>query len=62
LDDGKYYLFGYYEYTGDDFKSDMAKLDAEPRNKQWLSVTDPLQAPLAGEHSWSIMQEIYHNS
>src|SRR5277367_6353300 len=30
LDDGKYYLFGYYEYTGTDYKGDMAKLSAEP--------------------------------
>ena len=25
LDDGEYYLFGYYEYTGTDYKADMAK-------------------------------------
>jgi L-rhamnose mutarotase len=61
LDDGKYYLFGHYEYTGDDYKSDMTSLAAEPRNKEWLSMTDPLQMPLADEHSWSMMREIYHN-
>jgi L-rhamnose mutarotase len=38
LDDGRYYLFGYYEYTGTDYRSDMKKLAAEPRNQQWLSV------------------------
>src|SRR4030081_3861533 len=37
LDDGKYYLFGYYEYTGTDYKADMAKLATEPRNQKWLS-------------------------
>ncbi len=31
LDDGKYYLFGYYEYTGTDYKADMERLGAEPR-------------------------------
>jgi len=61
LDDGKYYLFGYYEYTGTDYKADMAKLAAEPRNQKWLSVTDPMQIPLAGEQSWTIMKEVYHN-
>jgi L-rhamnose mutarotase len=61
LDDGKYYLFGYYEYTGTDYKADMAKLSAEPRNQKWLSVTDPLQIPLSGEKSWTMMQEVYHN-
>jgi L-rhamnose mutarotase len=61
LDDGKYYLFGYYEYTGTDYTGDMAKLSAEPRNQQWLSVTDAMQAPLAGEKSWAPMKEVYHN-
>lgn len=59
--DGKYYLFGYYEYTGMDYKADMAKLAAEPRNKKWLSITDAMQIPLPGDHAWSMMKEIYHN-
>lgn len=61
LDDGKYYLFGYYEYTGTDYKGDMEKLAAEPRNQEWLSVTAPLQVPLSGEKAWATMQEVYHN-
>jgi len=59
--DGKYYEFGYYEYTGDDFEGDMAKLDAEPRNKEWLQKCDPMQVPLAGEKSWSKMECVYFN-
>jgi L-rhamnose mutarotase len=61
LDNGQYYLFGYYEYSGDDYKADMAKLAAEPRNQEWLSSTDPMQMPLPGEKSWSIMREVYFN-
>jgi L-rhamnose mutarotase len=61
LDDGKYYLFGYYEYTGTDYKADMEKLGAEPRNQKWLSVTSPMQVPLSGEQSWGMMKEVYHN-
>lgn len=61
LDDGKYYLFGYYEYTGADYKAEMAKLAAEPRNQKWLSVTGPMQVPLPGEQSWATMKEVYHN-
>jgi L-rhamnose mutarotase len=61
LDDGKYYLFGYYEYTGTDYKTDMEKLGAEPRNQKWLSVTGPMQVPLSGEQSWAMMKEVYHN-
>jgi len=59
--DGKWYEFGYYEYTGDDYEADMAALDAEPRNKQWLKICDPLQIPLAGEKSWAIMERGYYN-
>jgi L-rhamnose mutarotase len=61
LDDGRYYLFGYYEYTGTDYKGDMAQLATEPRNQKWLSVTDPMQIPLPGEKSWTKTQEVYHN-
>ena len=59
--DGKWYEFGYYEYTGDDYEGDMAKLDAEPRNKEWLKVCDPLQLPLSGEASWAVMGQVYYN-
>jgi L-rhamnose mutarotase len=61
LDDGKYYLFGYYEYRGADYKADMDKLASEPRNQKWLSVTGPMQAPLSGQQSWAMMKEVYHN-
>jgi L-rhamnose mutarotase len=61
LDDGKYYLFGYYEYTGSDYDGDMAKLAREPRNQKWLSTTDPMQIPLERQKSWATMQEVYHN-
>lgn len=61
FDDGKYYLFGYYEYTGSDYKGDMDKLGAEARNQQWLAVTGPMQIPLPGEKSWAMMEEAYHN-
>jgi L-rhamnose mutarotase len=59
--EGKWYEFGYYEYTGDDFDGDMAKLDAEPRNKEWLVVCDPMQVPLKGEKGWAEMEMVYHN-
>ena len=59
--DGKLYEFGYYEYTGKDFEGDMAKLDAEPRNKAWLMACDPMQVPLKGEKSWAVMERAYFN-
>jgi L-rhamnose mutarotase len=59
--DDKWYEFGYYEYTGDDFGADMEKLDAEPRNKEWLKQCDPMQIPLTGQKSWAKMERVYYN-
>jgi L-rhamnose mutarotase len=61
LDDGNWYEFGYYEYTGDDFEADMAKLDKHPRNIEWLKVCDPMQIPLEGYDSWAEMEQVYYN-
>jgi L-rhamnose mutarotase len=59
--DGKYYLFGYLEYTGNNCAGDVKKLAAELRNQQWLSVTSPMRPPLPGDKSWAMMEEAYHN-
>jgi L-rhamnose mutarotase len=61
LHDGKDYLFGYYEYDGNDYETDARHLAAEPRNQRWLSVTDPLQVRLQGEKTWAMMELVYHN-
>ena len=61
LDDGQYYLFGYYEYTGADYDADMAKLAAEPRHKEWLATAGPMQSPIKGETTWAMMEEVYYN-
>jgi len=59
--DGKWYEFGYYEYIGDDYEGDMARLAAEPRNKEWLKVCDPMQIPLPGAQGWTEMERVYFN-
>jgi L-rhamnose mutarotase len=64
FDDGKYYMFGYYEYVGDDFEADMAKLNAHPRIKKWLAVTDSCQVPLKNRKEgqwWATMERVYFN-
>jgi L-rhamnose mutarotase len=61
FDDGNYYLFGYYEYTGDDFEKDMADLAVKDRNIAWLKVCDPMQIPFEGKNSWSEMEQVYYN-
>jgi len=61
LDDGNWYEFGYYEYTGDDFEGDMARLNSHPRNIEWLKLCDPMQVPLDGYEGWAEMEQIYYN-
>lgn len=68
LPDGKTYEFMYYEYRGTDFDGDMALLNAEPRNIQWLSECDPTQETLdpnaksgGSGGSWVDMTRIYFN-
>jgi len=57
-------LFGYWEYTGDDFDADMAKMAAHPKNKEWWAVCMPQQQPLQtrkpGEW-WAMMEEVFHH-
>jgi L-rhamnose mutarotase len=61
--DGQYYLFSYFEYTGDDFQADMAKMAADPTTQAWWKETDPCQLPLANRPEgqwWKPMDEVYH--
>jgi L-rhamnose mutarotase len=63
LDDGRHYLFSYFEYTGKDFAADMAKMAADPTTQRWWSVCKPCQQPLehrAPEEWWAGMEEVFH--
>jgi L-rhamnose mutarotase len=61
LEDGRFYEFAYYEYTGADYEADMAWLAAQPANKEWMAICNPMQIPLSGETGWAIMESVYHN-
>jgi len=43
LDDGRHYLFSYFEYVGTDFAADMAAMAADPTTQQWWAVCKPCQ-------------------
>ena len=63
LDDGRHYLFSYFEYVGADFAADMAKMAADPTTQQWWSVCQPCQQPLdnrAPGEWWAGMTEVFH--
>jgi L-rhamnose mutarotase len=58
---GRLYEFGTYSYCGTDRAHDMALLDAEPRNKDWLSICDPMQDSAIGGQGWALMERVYSN-
>lgn len=56
-------LFAYFEYVGGDYKADMAKMAADPKTREWWSLTDPMQTPLEPQESgewWTSMKEVFH--
>ncbi|HOB33460.1 MAG TPA: L-rhamnose mutarotase, partial [Verrucomicrobiota bacterium] len=60
---GEYYLFSYFEYTGNDFAADMAKMAADPETQRWWSVCMPCQDPLSNRAEgewWAKMEEVFH--
>ena len=63
LPDGNHYLFSYFEYHGEDFAADMAKMAADETTQKWWAVCEPCQEPLetraAGEW-WASMEEVFH--
>ncbi len=57
------YLFATYEYDGEDFEADMAKMAADPNTQAWWDVVKPLMQPLEDRNEgefWSGMEEVYH--
>lgn len=63
LPDGNYYLFSYFEYTGDDFEADMEKMAADPMTQKWWDVCEPCQIPLPNRAEgewWMNMEEVFH--
>lgn len=56
-------LFGYWEYYGEDFAADAARMAADPVTQDWWKLTDPCQEPLTTRKDgewWSMMEEVFH--
>jgi L-rhamnose mutarotase len=63
LDGEGYFLFSYFEYVGQDFAADMAKMAADPTTQKWWEVCIPCQKPLetrAQGEWWADMEEVFH--
>jgi len=57
------FLFSHFEYVGDDYEADMAKMKADPVSQEWWKLTDPCQEPLESRKPgewWASMEEVFH--
>ncbi|HUS93252.1 MAG TPA: L-rhamnose mutarotase [Phycisphaerae bacterium] len=57
------YLFSYFEYHGQDFAADMAKMAADSTTQEWWQLCEPCQEPLATRAAgewWANMDEVFH--
>ena len=56
-------LYAYFEYTGNDFEADMAKMAADPKTQEWWAIMDPMQDPVSNREKgewWANMEEVFH--
>lgn len=56
-------LFAYFEYIGNDFEADMAKMATDTETQRWWDTVKPLMAPLENrepDEFWANMDEIFH--
>jgi len=56
-------LFAYFEYIGDDFAADMARMAEDPETQRWWAVMMPMQEPVEGRAEgewWANLTEVFH--
>lgn len=56
-------LFAYFEYVGDDYDGDMAKMASDPKTQEWWAIMKPMQQPVAARKEgewWAGMEEVFH--
>lgn len=57
------FLFAYFEYVGNDYDADMAKMAADPTTQEWWKECMPCQKPIeeAEEGDWWVnMEEVFY--
>ena len=56
-------IFGYFEYVGEDYEADQARMALDPATQEWWSRTGPCQLPFtpgSGSPNWEIFDEAWH--
>jgi L-rhamnose mutarotase len=57
-------LFAYWEYHGDDFEADAARMADNPRMQDWWAICGPMQQPLETRRPgewWAVMEPVFHH-
>jgi len=64
LDDGKWYLFSHFEYTGNDLMSDMSGMGDNPKMREIRDLFKPSFIPLENRkdksNPWAMMEEVFY--
>ena len=56
-------LFASFDYVGDDYEADMARMAADPKTQEWWALMEPMQEPVAGRADgdwWLTLREVFH--
>jgi L-rhamnose mutarotase len=53
-------LFAYFEYVGNDYDADMARMEDDPVTQEWWKHTKPCFAQHDERVYYSDMEEIFH--
>jgi L-rhamnose mutarotase len=56
-------LVAYFEYTGNDYAADVAKMADDPITQQWWDLCKPCQEqcePCSRNEWWATMEEVFH--
>jgi L-rhamnose mutarotase len=56
-------IVGYFEYVGDDYEADQAKMAEDPFTQDWWALTGPCQLPFHERSelpNWEPLDEAWH--
>ena len=57
-------LFGHFEYHGEDYGTDIAKMREDDATQRWWALTTPCQEGLSSRKEgewWAPMEEVFHH-
>jgi L-rhamnose mutarotase len=57
-------LFAHFEYYGEDFAADIARMAENEATRRWWALTDPCQQALPSRQEnewWARMAEVFHH-